>query len=526
MGKIFSELSKKKYLIFLIILVAIFFRFWQLNKIPPGLYPDIATNGTDAIRANETLNYKIFYPANNGREGLFINLIALSFKIFGTGVWQLRLAGSIIGVLTVYGVYLLTKEILDEKSALFSSLFISTSFWAVNFSRIGFRAVMVPFILVFAFYFLLRNIFEKNKSIWDFIISGIIFGLGFYTYISFKIAPLILLFILGFFIIKNLDTLKKYWKYIFLCVIAITIVALPIIIYQVTSKDAALRTGQVSIFNPEVNKGNLIGTAIKTTSLSLGMFNFYGDPNWRHNFSGLPALNFFVGIFFLVGIIIFIKELFNKKGSLKKKFAGFFIISWFVIMLIPAILTEEGMPHSLRAIGSMVPAFIVSGFGAGYIYSVFSIKKKGIVKKIAPVLTIAIIISDFSLYFFVWAKKQQVIDQFTSRYVEIANYLNKMPDSFDKYVIIDEPGTMVDDFPVQTQTIKFLTYKKSNVTFLNKEDVEKVDIKKPSIFTDLKNDKEMTTLLTKNTMAKNINSSEVITPYESTNFIIYCVDLE
>ena len=50
------------------------------SQVPPGVYPDEAKNANDAIETLQTGEYKIFYPENNGREGLWIWLIALSFK--------------------------------------------------------------------------------------------------------------------------------------------------------------------------------------------------------------------------------------------------------------------------------------------------------------------------------------------------------------------------------------------------------------------------------------------------------------
>jgi len=94
-------------ILLIILIIAAFFRLWQLDKIPPGLYPDEAINGNEAI-SNPG---KVFYPENNGREGLFINLIALSFSIFGVSIWALKIVPAIIGILTVFGLYLLTKEL-------------------------------------------------------------------------------------------------------------------------------------------------------------------------------------------------------------------------------------------------------------------------------------------------------------------------------------------------------------------------------------------------------------------------------
>ena len=77
--------TKNKELLFLLLILAIaaFFRLWQLNEIPPGLYPDVAMNDNNALETLRTRNIKVFYPENNGREGLMMWLIALSFSVFG-----------------------------------------------------------------------------------------------------------------------------------------------------------------------------------------------------------------------------------------------------------------------------------------------------------------------------------------------------------------------------------------------------------------------------------------------------------
>jgi predicted membrane-bound mannosyltransferase len=143
-----------------IIGIAIFFRFYQLELVPPGLYPDVAINGTDAIESLKTGQFKLFYPGNNGREGLFIWFDALSIYLFGAGIYALKFPAALAGTLTVIGLYLLGKELFGKKgenAALLASFFLAVSFWPVNFSRIGFRAILVPLCLVFAFYFFTKG---------------------------------------------------------------------------------------------------------------------------------------------------------------------------------------------------------------------------------------------------------------------------------------------------------------------------------------------------------------------------------
>jgi predicted membrane-bound mannosyltransferase len=62
-------MTAKKEIVFLLVILAIasFFRLWKLDSIPPGLYPDVAINGNDALDSLKTGTFKVFYPENNGR---------------------------------------------------------------------------------------------------------------------------------------------------------------------------------------------------------------------------------------------------------------------------------------------------------------------------------------------------------------------------------------------------------------------------------------------------------------------------
>ena len=196
-------MSNKKTIVFLLIILALaaFFRFWQLNQIPPGLYPDVAMNGTDAIDAMESGDYRMFYPDNNGREGFFMNLIALNFKYFGVSILNIKIVAAIFGWLTILGMFLLTRELFSRlKSlnkanllALLVAFFMAVSFWHVNFSRVGFRAIMLPLIMVWGFYFLwvfggsdsYKNIFSFGRFF--FFIFSILIYINFSNQLFFKV---------------------------------------------------------------------------------------------------------------------------------------------------------------------------------------------------------------------------------------------------------------------------------------------------------------------------------------------------
>src|SRR3989338_2862659 len=212
-----------------IFLLGAFLRFWWIRDIPVGLYIDEAMNGNNALEALQTRNFKLFYPENNGREGLFINLQALALSLLGREPWVLRSVSAVIGTLTILGIFLFCLEIFTKEHflertkklkedgtfhamyrlhdsqiiALLAAFFLATSYWHLNFSRIGFRAIFVPLLTTFGFYFLLRGL--RRGGIFDLTLGGLITGLGFHTYIAFRVVP-------GIAAIPILWYLRVWWK--------------------------------------------------------------------------------------------------------------------------------------------------------------------------------------------------------------------------------------------------------------------------------------------------------------------------
>jgi len=583
--KFFTQ--KSFYFILLILVVAIFFRFWQIDQIPPGLYPDVAMNGNDALGALKTHDFKLFYPENNGREGLFINLIALSFWLFGVSILSIKIVPAVIGVLTVLGLYLFAKALFYYLGyqkrhfiALLSAFLLAIGFWHVNFSRLGFRAILVPFILAWSFYFLFKalnairislayrqagesrpndpNIMNGQtgvvvslqeglgadgqalneneermkvcsaahcKILIYLILSGLIFGLGFHTYISYRTAPLILLPVLFFIVVaywpkfkmrlaeklpfthlvKKVYLSDSWWRWdIFF--IAIIVAALPIGVYFLQHpQDFLGRAGQVSVFSSASPAKALLTSTVKT----LGMFNVYGDANWRHNYAGQPELLWPVGIFFIVGFFFALFQAFRPANYKQKKWpaltAYWTLLFMFGAMLLPEILSLEGVPHALRAIGAIVPVFIFAGLG---IFIVYEALKKIFFKDGKKLFALNLLLAaflivlaglEFNKYFLDWGQKKVVQDNFTQTYLDIGNYLNSLPSNIKKFALVNEDGVRVpypDGIPMPAQTVIFVTQGKSAVSYLVPDLNSSVNVGSgPSVFVPLKRSDAIFSLL-------------------------------
>ncbi|MEX1063770.1 MAG: glycosyltransferase family 39 protein [Candidatus Paceibacterota bacterium] len=488
-------------IVLIIIVVASVFRLWNLDTTPPGLYPDEAMNGNNAIQTLETGEYKVFYPENNGREGLFVWLQAASLKTFGYNTWSLRLVSAIAGILTVLGLYFLTKQLFNWQIAALSSYLLAISFWHVLFSRIGFRAILAPLLLVWGLYFFWRG--KTSGRLWTFAVSGIFWGLGFYTYIAFRAIPLaLILMLLAYWYAIRKDFNHGKYEHSrnqiargFAMFLVVTIlVALPIgIFYYQHPADFFGRTGQISIASSD----NPVGTLIKNAGVTLAMFNFIGDNNWRHNFAGSPLLIWPVGVLFALGFLRGLVKFFKRKhGHFSSVHT--LLLSWFFVGLLPVVLSNEGLPHSLRAILIAPVVFIFAGEGLWWIVDKmgdwyrtrdvheYSIRGKWLKESsfmaifALVVILIAITFTTYDKYFDRWAKNENVAGAFNQNYVDVGKEINDMPQNIKKYVLVNAPGVLVNGIPMPAQTVMFITdtytpekQKAKNIFYLTEEQFDK-----------------------------------------------------
>lgn len=453
---------RKTYILLFIIIIASLLRLANITTAPPGLYPDEAMNGNNAVEALETGEFKAFYPENNGREGLFANVQAVSILIFGNEPWTLRIPSAIFGILTVLGLYFLTYELFgqNKKLALLAAFLLATSFWHINFSRIGFRAIMAPFFLVWASYYLflaLRKLEEQKTKLAIFIlpaIGGLIFGLGFHSYIAYRIMPVIFLALLPFF------WRKKHFYTIGTVFLLFTIIAtVPLALHFIeVPGDFLGRTTQISIIGSDAPLKNFITNTAKT----LGMFSIIGDFNWRHNFAGRPELFLPVGLIFMLGIINGIRSIFKRlftKRQAEHALAYTFLFAWFGAAMLPVVISSEGLPHALRAILMIPPAFILAGAGGITLYKYVDnkIKNQKLLTVFTAIFLLVLMLESYNTYFVRWAKNSETLGSFNQNYVDIAREINDLPDQAEKIVVVRANGVIVRGIPMPSQTVMFLT---------------------------------------------------------------------
>jgi 4-amino-4-deoxy-L-arabinose transferase-like glycosyltransferase len=488
-------MSKTQRNIFLIgiLIIAIFLRFYHFTTTPPGLYPDEAMDGNNAVEVAETNHFQVFYPEDNGREGLYVNIIAVILKVWPVyQPWIIRLPAAVAGVLTVWGLYLLVAELFGNGPGLLAAFLLATSFWGVIFSRIGFRAILAPLALVFTLWLLIKA-FRAARSRAGFILAalaGIVYGLGFYTYIAYRVTPILFLLFIPFFY-----KLTGFWKRTALFIIVTFIVAAPLGWYFATVPGSFFgRTAEISV----TSAANPIHDLVVNIAKEALMFNYHGDYNWRQNVSGAPELFWPVGILFLLGIVLsiyFIIKRARKKyitAENEKVFPQFGILltfTWLIFGILPAAASDEGIPHALRSILALAPALIFAAQGGVWLYRI--IKKHwnpAWAKSLAIIFIVIVADWGYYDYFVVWAQNPNVPGAFSANYVTLGQEINALPGSTPKYVVVNAGGVPVRGIPTPAETTMFITHSfttsdagAANIHYLLPNQTNKIPAGTPSV---------------------------------------------
>lgn len=341
-------------------------RLAALDRLPPGLYHDEAFNGLDALRVVEG-ERPIYFPANNGREPLYIYLVAGAVAWLGRTPGAVRLPAAVAGILTVIAAYGLTKTLYNRRVAFFTAMITATTLWPVALSRQGFRAALLPLAIALCLWQAARA--WRGQRLHDWALAGGLYGLSFYTYLAARLTPLpLLLFVLY---LAWAGRLRRLWPGALVAGLAAALVALPLALYALNHSDIFFtRAMQVSLFNPAIHGGDLPGTLIRQAGRALGMFTLHGADEVRHNVPGRPVFDPAMSVAFLAGIGLALSRAIRGRracherstGSAKGRTREALVLIWTLGMLAPTILSE-GAPDFLRAVGVMPIVFILPALG-------------------------------------------------------------------------------------------------------------------------------------------------------------------
>ena len=459
---------KAGWFLLLIIAAAALLRLPELSRLPPAHYRDVALTALDALRAAAG-DPQIHYTFD---EGLYSNIMGLFFVLCGPSDWSLRLPGALFGILTSWGVYRLGRTLGLERAGLYGAALLAVSFWHVTLSRSGFRAVLLPLLLALSFSMLIEGICGRggrgrsggaeesrkgtspNRQVRSgaparAALGGALLGLGVHVYPTVRLAPLLLPVYLWAELGRDRAAWRRAVPAIALFVGCALLLALPMIVDYVGHPEHFTYPHRiVSVFSPGVPAAEALGFLQRNIFSTLFMFHLSGDGNWRHNVAGAPMLDPISGMLMLLGVLICLRAWTTPAGAL--------LLSWLAVMLLPNVLSAEGVPHGLRTSTVLPSLMLICGIGLVTLERIVARRGSAKVATLS-VLTLFALLGLWTgyRYFSVWGNDARVLAEHDGAYRAAAHALLSAPPGVQRILVANGTGLAAYGRPAEAHPYMF-----------------------------------------------------------------------
>jgi 4-amino-4-deoxy-L-arabinose transferase-like glycosyltransferase len=441
--------------VILVAAIATFFRVWHIAGVPPGLFGDEAVDGLDAMDVLAGRG-AVFFPANFGREGLHIWLVAGMFRWLGVSALAVRLPSVIAGILTALVTYWLGVELVrsvpDARlkalrlpfglsaatfTGLFAALYLSTSYFHVHYSRFGIRGVFTPLCGAIAFAAFWHGTNTGRRYFW-YAVSGFFLGLSLHFYTASRFYPILLAV---FLLVQTGICLARRRRQdaillrdigpLFGLVLMAFVVFAPLGLYfwqhpgsfgQRASEVSAFRAGSPWLRVGQAAVANVLQFFVPGRGDTAQFYNLPG----RAVFDPITAFLAVLGIAALIVAIRYPSAL--------------FLLLWWPILMLPSFLATDRFPTLPRVIGTIPGIYYFPAVGLlavlagarnwldrGLEHGMGQRTRSAVSAGLAILAVLAILVPaaiSYRDYFLVWGRSPETNDAFELDMAQAASWLN------------------------------------------------------------------------------------------------------
>lgn len=332
--------------ILLVTAVGFFLRVYELARIPYPMHGDEGSVGTEGYRI---LKGEVTYPFATGwssQPNVSFLPAAITLKIFGPGLFGLRMFPVLAGTLGLPFMYLFARQFGSRFMATLALFFLATYHFHIQFSRIAVNNITDTFFGLATFGFLLRG--ERKRWPPLFCAAGAMAGLAINGYAGARIIGLIAALYMLFLFATELHAWRAHLLLGGAFTFGFLVVALPQLYYFAHHMDQFnARLGQVGMLQTGVLQAHMAATNTSAAAIlwrqfvrgALG-FNFYPA---RHFYDlTIPLLDFASSIFYVLGLGFVIMRIRQPRF--------FLVFIWlFSELVLAGMLTSEA-PNAERFI--------------------------------------------------------------------------------------------------------------------------------------------------------------------------------
>jgi len=453
---------KRKFLVILIFLLALFLRTYKLGSYPVSLTWDEAALGYNAYSILKTGKDEygsvlplIFKSFGDYKPGLYVYLAVPFVWLIGLSELAVRFPSALLGSLLAIVGYCLAKRLTSsERFGIIFSILLAINPWLIHFSRGAWEANVTVFEIFLAFYLFINGI--KNKNNLSLFFSSVLFGLTFITYQGAKVFTWLVVF--GLVAIWRREMPKLSTRKIFL--LALPLVASFLVVsWGLVAGETAGRLKVMSVFSysrpieviQQIKKEGGVSESLffplfhseglsflrgilgrYFNHLSAKFLFFEGDwSSRRHNTT-------YFGMMYLASLPFLILGLIITLGRKPKKHDYLFLF-WLLMAPVPAAITRDSI-QGVRSLPMAVPLVYFEAVGLTVVLEA-SIK----FKKIRTLLYL-FLISGYLFNIIMYLDLYYIHFPINSAkdwlygYKDMVGYVAKVQENYQKVVITQKYG--------------------------------------------------------------------------------------
>jgi 4-amino-4-deoxy-L-arabinose transferase-like glycosyltransferase len=275
---------------------------------------------------------------------------ALIMRFLGVNVFGWKISAVIITSLSIFIFYYFLKESLDELIAIFGALLLASSHYILGLTHTGYNNIhsLFPFLLAL---FLATKAKNKNSPFLAFL-SGMVSGLGFYTFYAGRFAFIVVFFYFLLFAKPKLKILVAF-------LVGLVLSILPFLFVNRQNIFEPM-TWQTFARNKEIDR---IGFFLK--NLKLNFLGIYRGASHIHHYVSGSLVDPITNLLSILGLISLI---------LKKKLKLLFFLlgsSLFILIIAGGLFYENNV--AITRLFIILPfIFTLAALGVSFLFEKIS----------------------------------------------------------------------------------------------------------------------------------------------------------
>lgn len=396
-----------------------------LTSLPLPFEQDEAAMAHESLYVLQGLTKNMFMSGLQGHPTMQFFAESVFLKVFGVNVFGIRMISAAGGIISIPLLYVLLRQMFGRPIAIIGAVYVMGYHLHLAYSRIGMENIGDPLLMTVTFFFCWRASREGKTS--DFVLTGLIMGLGLYLYQGSRVVPLIVAAYFGYCVLRRPAFLRRMAPGVGMMALAYGAAAFPLAIFWFTHHSHFMdRINIVGIFQSGWIDQQRAATGDSTLSIlwdqavhAFGGYGFYIERGIFYR-APIPFVDRLSLIPFLLGLAYALYNVLDERY--------FLLLTGFVAVVVTGGVLTVDPPMASRLLGTapIVVAFIA--IGVKLIADTASRWRPSASSLVAGVAVFALVTTNIHFYFFVYKDGGYSSDLNNRVAAEVVDYARTLPE--------------------------------------------------------------------------------------------------